>query len=191
VPRADKRSLIRLDRSVDCVREARNSCADCAMFRSGIGQERAMPPVSARDDFKPAQHRALALLREGRATALTRGGYEALCGVSRSQAAYDLAELVEVGLLERVGGGRTTRYVLVREPNSTRRHWTDERIRAELADFCAGRFAWPSAGEFKEAGRGDLYVAASRYGGIAYWADELGLPRAQRWEAPSIPRLRL
>jgi hypothetical protein len=150
-----------------------------------------MPPVSARHDFKPAQHRALMLLREGRATALTRGGYEALCGVSRSQAAYDLAELVEVGLLERVGGGRTTRYVLVREPNSTRRQWTDERIRAELADFCAGRSAWPSAGEFKATGRGDLYVAASRYGGITYWADELGLPRAQRWEAPSIPRLRL
>src|ERR671935_3163040 len=140
----------------------------------GIGQERAMPPVSARHDLKPAQQRALALLRDRRATALTRGGYEALCGVSRSQAAYDLAELVDAGLLERVGGGRTTRYVLVREPSSTRRHWTSERIRAELAHFCAGRSTWPSAREFKSAGRGDLYVAASRYGGVAFWAAELG-----------------
>jgi hypothetical protein len=150
-----------------------------------------MPPVSARHDFKPAQRQALALLRDGRETALTRGAYEALCGVSRSQAAYDLAELVEAGALERVGGGRTTHYVLVREPNSTRRHWTSERIHAELAHFCAGRSAWPSAREFKAAGRGDLYVAASRYGGIAFWAAELGLARTHRWEAPSIPRLRL
>ena len=151
-----------------------------------------MPPVSARDDFKPAQQRALALLRDRRATALTRGGYEALCGVSRSQAAYDLAELVEAGLLERVGGGRTTHYVLVREPSSTRRHWTSERIRAELAQFCVGRSIWPSAREFKAVGRGDLYVAASRYGGVAYWAAELGLRRAPlRWETPSFRRLRL
>ena len=150
-----------------------------------------MPPVTARNDFKPAQQRALMLLREGRATALTRGGYEALCGVSRSQAAYDLAELVEAGFLERVGGGRTTHYVLVREPSSTRRHWTSERIRAELAHFCAGRSTWPSAREFKSAGRGDLYVAASRYGGVAFWAAELGLRRARHWESPSFPRLRL
>ena len=151
-----------------------------------------MPPVSARHDLKPAQQRALALLRDRRATALTRGGYEALCGVSRSQAAYDLAELVDAGLLERVGGGRTTRYVLVRQPNSNRRHWTDERIRAELEDFCARRSEWPSAREFKAAGRSDLYVATSRYGGVAFWAAELGLRRIPtRWEAPSFGRLRL
>jgi hypothetical protein len=58
--------------------------------------------------------------------------------------------------------------------------------------FCAGRPAWPSAREFKSAGHTDLYVAASRYGGVAFWAAELGLPRAsRRWEAPSLPRLRL
>ena len=151
-----------------------------------------MPPVSARHELKPAQQRALALLREGPETELTRGAYQEICGVSRSQAAYDLAELVEAGVLERVGGGRSTRYVLVREPNSTRRHWTNERIRAELAYFCAGRPAWPSPGEFKAAGHADLYVAASRYGGTAFWAAELGLPRAvRRWEAPTLPRLRL
>ena len=149
-------------------------------------------PRSAREEFKPAQQRALAVLQNGHETELTRGAYQEICSVSRSQAAYDLAELVEVGALERVGGGRSTRYVLVREPNSPRRHWTSERIRAELVHFCGGRPAWPSAREFKAAGHTDLYVAASRYGGVAFWAAELGLPRAaRRWEAASLPRLQL
>ena len=148
-------------------------------------------PRSAREEFKPAQQRAVAVLKDGHEE-LTRGAYQQICGVSRSQAAYDLAELVEAGVLERIGGGRSTRYVLVREPNSSRRHWTSDRIRSELVRFCAGRPAWPSAHEFKSAGHTDLYVAASRYGGVAFWAAELGLPRAsRRWEAPSLPRLRL
>lgn len=151
-----------------------------------------MPPVSAREELKPAQRRALTVLRDGRASELTRGGYQELACVSRSQAAYDLAELVEAGVLERVGQGRSTRYVLTEKPNQTRRHWTGERIRAELASFCAGRQAWPSAREFKAAGHADLYVAASRYGGVAYWAAELGVARGtRRWEKPSIARLRL
>ena len=148
-------------------------------------------PRSAREEFKPAQQRAVAVLKDGHEE-LTRGAYQQICGVSRSQAAYDLAELVEAGVFERIGGGRSTRYVLVREPNSSRRHWTSDRIRSELVHFCAGRPAWPSAREFKSAGHTDLYVAASRYGGVAFWAAELGLPRAaRRWEAPSLPRLRL
>jgi Transcriptional regulator DIP2311-like, C-terminal domain len=148
-------------------------------------------PRSAREELKPAQQRAVAVLKDGHEE-LTRGAYQQISGVSRSQAAYDLAELVEAGVLERIGGGRSTRYVLVREPNSSRRHWTSDRIRSELVHFCAGRLAWPSAREFKSAGHTDLYVAASRYGGVAFWAAELGLPRAaRRWEAPSLPRLRL
>ena len=151
-----------------------------------------MPPVSARQELKPAQHRALALMRDGRESELTRGGYQELAGVSRSQAAYDLAELVQAGALERIGRGRSTRYVLADHPNLTRRHWTSERIRAELASFCAGRQTWPSAKEFKASGHADLYVAASRYGGVALWAAELGLDRgARRWEKPSIARLKL
>src|SRR2546429_2597096 len=148
-------------------------------------------PRSAREKWKPAQQRALGVLKNGHEE-LARGAYQQICGVSRSQAAYDLAELVEAGALERVGGGRSTRYVLVREPNSSRRHWTTERIRAELRHFCSGRAAWPSAREFKAAGHTDLYVAASRYGGVAYWAAQLGLARAgRRWEASSLSRLRL
>jgi hypothetical protein len=151
-----------------------------------------MPPVSARQELKPAQQRALAVLRDGRRAELTRGGYQELARVSRSQAAYDLAELVEAGVLERIGRGRSTRYVLAKQPNLTRRRWTSERIRAELASFCDGSQTWPSAREFKAAGHADLYVAASRYGGVAFWAAELGLDRGgRRWEKPSIARLKL
>src|SRR5262245_23038217 len=151
-----------------------------------------MPPVSARQELKPAQQRALAFLQDGRETELTRGRYQDLGQVSRSQAAYDLAELVAAGVLERIGRGRSTRYVLAPHPNGTRRHWTGERIRAELASFCAERETWPSASEFKGAGHADLYVAASRYGGVGFWAAELGLARgAHRWEKPSIGRLKL
>ena len=133
-----------------------------------------MPHRAGRNELKPAQRAALAALNEGSAEELTRGDYQQLTGVSRSQAAYDLAELVDAGLLERVGGGRSTRYRRTRRSQPSHRRWTNERIRAALVEFCAGRTTWPSAGEFKAAGHTDLYVAASRYGGIRSWASELG-----------------
>jgi DNA-binding transcriptional ArsR family regulator len=136
------------------------------------GHDAALGPVGTR--LKPAQRVALAALNEGSAEELTRGDYQQLTGVSRSQAAYDLAELVDAGLLERVGGGRSTRYRRTRRAQPSHRRWTNERIRAALLEFCAGRTTWPSAGEFKAAGHTDLYVAASRYGGIRSWASELG-----------------
>jgi DNA-binding transcriptional ArsR family regulator len=136
--------------------------------------------------FKPTQQRAVAALTADPASQLTRGEYEKLAGVSRSQAAYDLAELVEAGILERVGKGRATRYRLARE-GGAQRHWTNDRIRDELEAFCADRQTWPSAAEFKAAGRGDLYVAASRYGGIAHWTEVLGFSRSTRNET-AVPR---
>lgn len=126
--------------------------------------------------LKPTQQRAVAALRAGPASELTRAQYEKLAGVSRSQAAYDLAELVEVGILERFGNGRATRYRLARV-GGMQRHWTSDRIRTELDAFCGAREVWPSAADFRAAGRGDLYVAASRYGGIAYWTEALGFTR--------------
>ena len=131
--------------------------------------------VSARIELKPAQQHALAALSNGGLKELTRSAYQELTGMSRSQAAYDIADLVAAGALERVGGGRSTRYRLTEEPRAPQRRWTSARIRAELERFCGGRRAWPSAREFKAAGRADLYVAASRYGGIGFWARELGL----------------
>jgi hypothetical protein len=133
--------------------------------------------IPARIELKPAQRAALEALGNGGLRELTRSAYQELTGMSRSQAAYDLAELVEAGVLDRVGSGRSTRYRLVRDSDPRQRQWTDGRIRDELARFCAGRKTWPSAQEFKGAGRTDLYVAASRYGGIGFWAAELGLPR--------------
>lgn len=135
--------------------------------------------TSGKPQLKSAQRRALLALESEPGASLTRSEYERLTGVGRSQAAYDLSELVSAGLFVRVGGGRSTRYVLAHEPAS-KRHWTPDRIRRELETFCAHRSAWPTANEFKSAGRGDLYVAASRYGGIAHWAEELGLPRLDR-----------
>jgi hypothetical protein len=55
--------------------------------------------------------------------------------------------------------------------------WTENRIRLELEEFCAGHEVWPTEREFVEAGKGPLYRAASRTGGIGYWADQLRLPR--------------
>jgi hypothetical protein len=55
--------------------------------------------------------------------------------------------------------------------------WTEQRIRQDLEAFCAGREVWPTEREFLEADRGLLYRAASRTGGVGYWADRLGLPR--------------
>ena len=134
-----------------------------------------------RIELKPTQERVLAALAEDGSVGLTRGRYEDLAGVSRSQAAYDLAELVEAGILERVGGGRATTYRFVRRARPAgQRHWTNERIHAALVDFCAGRKTWPSASEFKADGRSDLYVAASRYGGIGYWATALGFEQPSR-----------
>ncbi len=150
---------------------------------------------NARNELKRTQELVLDVLRADTATPLTRARYQEIAGVSRSQAAYDLAELVEAGILERVGAGPATRYRLVDSRPDDRRRWTNQRIRSALQEFCASREAWPSAREFKEAGRHDLYVAASRYGGVAFWAKELGFARPGRLPAPTrvpaLPRRRL
>ena len=138
--------------------------------------------------LKPAQQLALGALARIDATDLTRARYQELTGVSRSQAAYDLAELVEAGLLVRIGAGRATRYHLPPANDSGRRRWTDGRIRTELSAFCSDRTRWPSAAEFRSAGRSDLYVAASRYGGIGFWSAELGFPRPERGRVPTRAR---
>ena len=139
---------------------------------------------AARSELKATQQRVLDAVEHDGATKLTRGLYEEIAGVSRSQAAYDLAELVSAGILERVGGGRSTWYRVVRTERNGQRHWTNDRIHSALEQFCDGRDTWPSAREFKAAGHSDLYVAASRYGGISFWTSELGFSRPARTPAP-------
>jgi hypothetical protein len=143
----------------------------------GVVVTRRVP--STTPELKPAQRGALLALERDSGASLARREYERLTGLGRSQAARDLSELASAGLLVRVGGGPSTRYVLAHRPAAQRR-WTSDRIRRELETFCANRSAWPTASEFKAAGHGDLYVAASRYGGITHWANELGLERVQR-----------
>jgi hypothetical protein len=139
--------------------------------------------------LKPAQRKVLAELTSRGSDELTRAEYERIGIVSRSQAAYDLAELVQMGLLERIGSGRATHYRLAHPGAGRKRKWTEERIRAELETFCAGRADWPRALEFKQEGHADLYLAASRYGGIDYWAAELGYEGPD--PAPELPRERV
>ena len=67
---------------------------------------------SAKFELRPAQQRALLALGSEPGASLARSEYERLTAVSRSQAAHDLSELVSAGLLVRVGGGPSTRYVL-------------------------------------------------------------------------------
>ncbi len=166
---------------------------------SGGSAEQAEPLVAA---LKPAQRRVFADLAARGVDELTRAEYERIGLVSRSQAAYDIAELVQMGLLERIGSGRATQYRRAHPGPGRKRRWTDDRIRAELEAFCAGRPDWPRAHDFRTAGHGDLYLAASRYGGIDHWAAELGYgtgsarperavtPRA-RWRSPPAIRRRV
>jgi hypothetical protein len=139
--------------------------------------------------LKPAQRKVLAELTSRGSDELTRAEYERIGIVSRSQAAYDVAELVQMGLLERIGSGRATHYRLAHPGAGRKRKWTEERIRDELEAFCAGRGEWPRALEFKQEGHADLYLAASRYGGIDYWAAELGYEESD--PAPELPRERV
>jgi hypothetical protein len=138
--------------------------------------------------LKPAQGRVLAEMSGRPGGDFTRADYEAVAHVSRSQAAYDLAELVKLRLVERLGSGRATRYRVARPSVGRRRKWTPERIRTELEAFCDELEGWPRASEFREAGRADLYLAASRYGGIDHWAEELGFVETDVVEPDAEPQ---
>lgn len=84
----------------------------------------------ARHLLKPAQERVLAALHAGEEDHVTRARYEELAHVSSSQAAYDLGDLVTLGLVDRVGTGRTTSYRVVREAAS-RYAAPDEEVPAQ------------------------------------------------------------
>jgi Transcriptional regulator DIP2311-like, C-terminal domain len=139
--------------------------------------------------LKPAQEIVLARIEQRGTCELTRSDYEEISGVSRSQAAYDIAELVSLGILERVGSGRSTRYLLPSGGAGRPKKWTEERIRAELREFHAEVGRWPRAADFRESGRSDLYVAACRNGGIERWANELA-PEEVPGKKPGAPNSR-
>lgn len=125
-----------------------------------------------------SQERALAALRvEGRSE-FTRRDYERAARVSRSTAGEDLKQLVRHGIVLTRGRGSATRYAfsVTVKPSpvaGSRRgrpaKWDDARIQRELRQFLADCPEWPTPQQFRNAGRGDLYSAASRSGGIGRW----------------------
>lgn len=115
-------------------------------------------------------------------SAFERAGlYSMLTAIYRHEGVAYWAKRMNVQ--RRVGTGRTRTAA-----------WTEQRIRAELQSFCAGRDLWPTEREFIDAGLRAVYSAASRNGGVAHWAQELGLPRRRRpalgRPAPSRPSAR-
>lgn len=65
-------------------------------------------------------------------------------------------------------------------PLPDRRRWNQERVEAELRDFCRGRETWPGFRDFQAANKYALYQAAIRYGGIQYWRERLTLPERSK-----------
>lgn len=129
-----------------------------------------------------SQQRALAHLRIDGRREFTRAEYERAANIKRTAAITDLQALVSHSMLLIRGHGPNTRYAF---PGAVRtsgvnvgrgrpRRWTDELIELELRAYLANRTDWPRPAEFRADGRGDLYTAASRSGGISRWRGLLG-----------------
>lgn len=134
--------------------------------------------------LSPGQERALTALRIQGRREFTRRDYEQASGVGRSTAGKDLRRLVEHGVLVPRGSGIATRYAFTGAEDGASREgakrgrpakWTDVKIEQELRAFLADRSSWPSAHEFQAEGRGALYAAASRAGGIGRWRRIVGM----------------
>jgi Fic family protein len=129
------------------------------------------------------QERALTALRVQGRREFTRRDYEDVAAVSRSSAGADLRELVRHGVLVPRGAASATRYAFaatmrVRESDGKRgrpQKWTDAAIERELRAFLTDHSSWPSPAEFRKAGRGALYAAATKRGGIARWRRLVGM----------------
>ncbi len=127
-----------------------------------------------------AQQRALTALRVHGQREFSRRDYEQAAGRGRSAAGDDLRTLVSHGVLLARGAGSGRRYAFATVDRGASRRgrptqWNDARIERELRSFVSGRPGWPALAEFEAAGRGALYRAASRAGGIGRWRRILGL----------------
>lgn len=129
-----------------------------------------------------SQQHALTRLRiEGRRE-FTRSDYEQAASVKRTTAITDLQKLVGHGVLLIRGHGPNTRYAFrgavhaagIRGGPGRPLRWTDELIEQELRTYLGDRTDWPRPAEFRADGRGGLYLAASRSGGIGRWRSLLG-----------------
>ena len=124
-----------------------------------------------------SQELVVAELTAAQRRSLTRAEVETLTGLRKTMAAEALKELVDVGVLRRVGSGPRQSYELAARPRTKRTGrrtvWTDARIREELTEFVANFEGWPSTDDFTKAGKTALYKAASRSGGMRKWRDEI------------------
>lgn len=75
-----------------------------------------------------------------------------------------------------LAGGGARRPPRRRTPRTaTPRRWADENIERELRAFVGDRRDFPTRAEFERAGRSDLRAAVRDFGGVAYWAQRVGL----------------
>ena len=129
------------------------------------------------------QERGLTALRIQGRREFNRREYEQAAGVSRSTAGEDLRALVRHGVLAARGAGPHIRYVFSGSVEAAERpprpgrptKWTDVVIERELRAFLDGRSEWPTPGEFRAAGKGPLYAAATKAGGVPRWRRVVGL----------------
>jgi Fic family protein len=155
---------------------------------SVIGQTRKGLKVQ----LTQGQQRALTELVIQNRSEFVRTDYEKAGEVSRSQAASDLKDLADSGVLERVGEGKARRYRFASssgqnpwtDSGAPRTRWTDERIESELRNLMGEDERFPSIKQFEGAGRRDLYNAIQRHGGSAAWAERTGVPAPRRGAPP-------
>jgi Fic family protein len=147
---------------------------DLGQLATGTDQAPLRPTTS--------QQNGLTRLRLHGRRDFTRRDYEAAAGVSRSSANSELQALVRHGVLKIRGRGATTSYAFAGSAGMTpttragrKRTWTERAIEQELRTWLSGRSSWPSYSEFVDAGKRDLYAAASRNGGVARWRRIIGL----------------
>jgi Fic family protein len=135
---------------------------------------------SGTTQLKTSQQRGLSALAVQGVREFTRRDYETAAALPRTSALEDLEDLVGRRVLRRLGRGAQTRYAFATASDDHRgrpRRWSPERIKEELETFCEGRTRWPAVADFKAAGQTALYLAITRYGGVEYWADQVGLQR--------------
>lgn len=65
-------------------------------------------------------------------------------------------------------------------PSRQGRPWDEDSIRSELTEFLDGWEVWPTYEEFVKRGAKGLRDALYRFGGVEYWAGEMGLPGGNR-----------
>lgn len=140
--------------------------------------------ASATVRLTKSQETALTALRLSEVQDFTRVDYQRHSGLGKSAANADLRYLQEARLVLRRGQGPAARYRFRgsewTETRGRRRKWTDDRIEAELREFCGTRSDWPTIAEFKEAGLLPLYQGAVRFGGAQEWSRRLGLTRRRK-----------